>query len=716
MKRKHECVNNTNEEQSRPSTEEGRNLFRAAEAVKGNARMYYGPRERTTTQKFLPPNSTRGNQLLWSCLLKQENQQLLKFASDQSIQLHNKGVQTTLHHPSKESLSLLRLLTSFKPTKPATMTNLPYHCVYTYAEGLIDTYFVTIAVNYRYYQNDCIYIDMFMVCLYIAREEFIDDVENVDLDQLDIIDSTYSLPICAESHLEEQREKDSSFIECSSIDMLVFVCEMEIENFDGPDVESEESLESPPSKKKQLCDCAVHLPEVKKKLETARIAHIQSYYARYGNCSTQHLPFTSYREENKILLEHIFDSNGNYRYCHKHIREMLNMPNSEHRLARLRKVKQGELPFHGLMDRPSNSTISTTTLQKLGQFFELNSQFNGRQQGKTHYIDPKFTQFYVPSLAIQNNPKRPWNLEDLKRCFLFEFNRIQQDCQQETISNGTLHTLLHTTFCQYARYPHKSDYCNVCNQFNIEILQCHAILNRENVTGDERRNQEQQKTGLMQKLQDHKKEAQAEIEYYRTRAETCTSQYDEIQRLMQLGHQDLQGKQLAFHAVISADYQQGKLLPYWGRSPQAGETYYYRKLNHDIFGIVNHCTWRNNGEAKPVSILAEHAPIDTSMANTTLHCPSQSILHHDQTTVFINDERQGGPKCANHTISHLNQYIEQVSTPWIQHLDFYMDNAATNKNWMVLAWAHEIVKFSDHITSIRISFMLPGMNILLYMI
>ena len=40
-----------------------------------------------------------------------------------------------------------------------------------------------------------------------------------------------------------------------------------------------------------------------------------------------------------------------------------------------------------------------------------------------------------------------------------------------------------------------------------------------------------------------------------------------------------------FNLVVSADYQMGKLIPYWGYSPQPGSAYYLQKLNHDVFGI-----------------------------------------------------------------------------------------------------------------------------------
>ena len=44
----------------------------------------------------------------------------------------------------------------------------------------------------------------------------------------------------------------------------------------------------------------------------------------------------------------------------------------------------------------------------------------------------------------------------------------------------------------------------------------------------------------------------------------------------------------SFKVVIAADYQMCKLVPYWGLSAQPGSTYYLQKLNHDVFGIVNH--------------------------------------------------------------------------------------------------------------------------------
>ena len=64
-----------------------------------------------------------------------------------------------------------------------------------------------------------------------------------------------------------------------------------------------------------------------------------------------------------------------------------------------------------------------------------------------------------------------------------------------------------------------------------------------------------------------------------------------------------------------------KLVPYWGLSPQPGSTYYLQKLNHDIFGIVNHA--------------------------------------QNSSSVYLFDERVG-PKNTDHTISYLCDYFSKL--------------------------------------------------------
>ena len=50
---------------------------------------------------------------------------------------------------------------------------------------------------------------------------------------------------------------------------------------------------------------------------------------------------------------------------------------------------------------------------------------------------------------------------------------------------------------------------------------------------------------------------------------------------------ELQRLKASFILVICADYQQTKLIPYWGNSPQPGVMYYPQKISYNVFGIVD---------------------------------------------------------------------------------------------------------------------------------
>ena len=123
-----------------------------------------------------------------------------------------------------------------------------------------------------------------------------------------------------------------------------------------------------------------------------------------------------------------------------------------------------------------------------------------------------------------------------------------------------------------------------------------------------------------------------------------------------------------FILVISADYQMCKLVPYWGLTAQPGCTYYLQKLNHDIFGIVNHA--------------------------------------NELSSVFLFDERVG-PKNTDHTISYLCEYLSKLPT-WIHRVHLFLDNtSSTNKNCFLMAWAYEMIQQSK-LSFLRISFLIAG--------
>ena len=85
---------------------------------------------------------------------------------------------------------------------------------------------------------------------------------------------------------------------------------------------------------------------------------------------------------------------------------------------------------------------------------------------------------------------------------------------------------------------------------------------------------------------------------------------------------ELETLQHCFTLTISADNQQSKLIPSWGKTEQPGSTYYLQKVLHDIFGVVDH--WDDEG------------------------------------TLYLFDERIG-PKNTDNTISFLLTYWQRVS-------------------------------------------------------
>ena len=78
-------------------------------------------------------------------------------------------------------------------------------------------------------------------------------------------------------------------------------------------------------------------------------------------------------------------------------------------------------------------------------------------------------------------------------------------------------------------------------------------------------------------------------------------------------------------------------------------------------------------------------------------------------SVYICDERATGPKSADTTISFLNRYIEWLPD-WINGLTLVADNAATNKNYYILAWAMELDLGGGGVIRADSSFALPLFN------
>ena len=163
-------------------------------------------------------------------------------------------------------------------------------------------------------------------------------------------------------------------------------------------------------------------------------------------------------------------------------------------------------------------------------------------------------------------------------------------------------------------------------------------------------------------------------QYYVEVTTRCTAEWKEIQELME--KPNLNGDEMEklaalknkFNLVLCGDYQMCKLVPYWGLTAQPACTYYFQKLNHDLFGIVNHA------------------------------CNSSAV--------YLFDERVGH-KNTDHTVSYLGDYISKLP-PWIKRIHLFLDNASsTNKNFYFMAWAMEMVQ-QGKLDFIHVSFLLAG--------
>ena len=133
--------------------------------------------------------------------------------------------------------------------------------------------------------------------------------------------------------------------------------------------------------------------------------------------------------------------------------------------------------------------------------------------------------------------------------------------------------------------------------------------------------------------------------------------------------EELESLQHSLTLMLSADYQQSKLIPSWGKTEQPGSTYYLQKVSHDIFGIID---------------------------------------HREEQVWCICSMRESVPRMPI-TLCHFSHTMwKQSLLAWIKRLALFLDNAtSTKKNKFMFAWAMELVS-TGTINHIHISFMLAG--------
>jgi hypothetical protein len=427
--------------------------------------------------------------------------------------------------------------------------------------------------------------------------------------------------------------------------------------------------------------------------------------------------YRNINQQNKWLLENVFDSYGNYIFCFCCIKNILGVGGK--RLHRLREIKRqqavsptiqirkDQVPVERAcdivapkyvtnvltwwMNLESSSIVELRSPPKLHHgksnynkeeilpcfltFIDNNSQPNGRKvgsHGPLFFLNSKFDRINAPSAFEADKPEQ-WK----RRSLVYEFNRTLEG--NKRISNGTAKKWLKAHRPKHAISPRKTDYCEMCAECQEQKRRHETITMRLQQNGNGNEDEIRESIALAESygllLEEHKMDAGRELQHYRQETNKCRNLYYHIKELQKKelkSKEDktkLQELMRQFTFTLSLDYQQSKLTPHWGFSAQPSETYYLRKLSHTIFGIVDH-----------------------ALANNA---------------VYVVDERVGGSKNGDITISLINHYIHQELPPWARNLCLFMDNGATNKNQFMIQWGINVVERGDYDT-IRMCYFVPG--------
>eukprot|EP00731_Ephydatia_muelleri_P019791 Em0012g616a len=278
-------------------------------------------------------------------------------------------------------------------------------------------------------------------------------------------------------------------------------------------------------------------------------------------------------------------------------------------MARLRKVKRSELPAeHKLSGKPSHLARPDMKAKFL-EFVDASRAPNGRRVGSS---SPEY--YYL--------------------CFEASVRTIRRT-KHETKERPK------TAIC-----PPKSDYCDLCKEYNEEVSRTQTTANRmvESGNADATALQQQKDLGesYMQLLASHKATAQECIDEYKRHRQQCQSDWQRIQELM------------AVEKPSQSDIQElGKLVPHCGYSAQPAASYYKQKLCFDNFGIVFH--------GRPSNFF------------------------------YVYHEGAAGSKSADTMITYLDPFICANVPAWVKHVAIILDNAMVIKNQFFVGWMGQLV-------------------------
>jgi hypothetical protein len=210
------------------------------------------------------------------------------------------------------------------------------------------------------------------------------------------------------------------------------------------------------------------------------------------------------------------------------------------------------------------------------QFVDANSQPNGRQSGSysaQFFFHPKFTRVAAPKQGEKNFD------EKARSSLVHEFNRVQREQGKGTCGPTAANEWLQKHRPKVALHPSMTDYCDTCKNLKEELSRVQAITNRlqqsGNTSEDELRAQEERRHQLEEEKKEHKDDATKAREYYKASVDKCKTNWCNINQLTRKHpltageEEELESLKHCFTLTISADYQQSKLVPMWGRTCRA---------------------------------------------------------------------------------------------------------------------------------------------------
>ncbi|MCP3931955.1 MAG: hypothetical protein GY705_23010, partial [Bacteroidetes bacterium] len=338
---------------------------------------------------------------------------------------------------------------------------------------------------------------------------------------------------------------------------------------------------------------------------------------------TANKKYRDINQQNKWLLENVFDSYGNYIFCFSCIKNILEVGGK--RLHRLREIKRQQANAPTIRVRKDQVSTEQTCdvvvpatvtnvlawwtnledssiieihnppklhhgksnnskedfLALFLEFIDNNSQPNGRRvgsHGALFFLNPKFDRINAPSASEVGKPEQ-WK----RRSLVYEYNRTLEG--NNSISNGTAKKWLRIYRPKHTICPKKTDYCEMCVECQEQKRRHETISMRLQQEGNGNEDEIRENKALAESygllLEEHRMDAANELEHYRQQTNKSRSLYRYIEELQKKESKKEKAKlqelkdQITF--TLSLDYQQSKLTPHWGFSAQPSETYYLRK-------------------------------------------------------------------------------------------------------------------------------------------